>query len=199
MSKINLSIAPRGFELIRDRIFEILADEIPNQSTLQSDPNINAKVFLERFLPFDKTELPCININMASGAFNNKNSPDGIAIYNFNLDIYCGAKTDSVTFGDTKATVAMEKLGGICLYIFSDPQYRTLLFAAPFITRVTVLDFNIKDPNTNGADGLSVIMGRINLEVLAVEENELLASIQLASSGTKVTVNGTDKGLQYEI
>lgn len=198
MTKINLIIPSRGFELIRDRIFDILSDEIPNQATLQSNTDIDANVFVERFLPFNKTELPAININMATGNFGNKKAPDGIATYNFNIDIYCAAKTDSTNFGDKKAAFAMEKIAGIILYIFSDAQYRTLLFDAPFITRVTVQDFNIKDPSTNGQDGLSTIMGRVNLEILAVEENELLASIALKESFTKVKLDETNKGLNYQ-
>jgi hypothetical protein len=201
MSKINLPIPPRGFELIRDRIFSILVDEIPNQSTIQADPSINANVFLERYIPFNKTELPAINVNMASGNFNNKKASDGVGSYNYNIDIYCAAKTDVTDFGDTKASLVMEKLAGICQYIFSDAQYRTLGFSfnVPFIVRVTVLDFNIKDPNTNGADGLSTVMGRINLEVMAAECNTPLSSIQLQESTTSVKVNDTEKGYKYDV
>lgn len=199
MSKINFAIPPRGFEIVRDRIFDILVDEIANQATLQADTSIAANIFVERVLPIDKTELPLINVSLSTGNFSNKSAPAGTATYTYNIDIYCNAKTNDDNFGDKRATFAMSKLAGICHYIFTDPQYRTLLFAAPLITRVSVNDLNIKDPATNGQDGLSTIMGRITLEIILTEDNELLASIQLASAVTSVKINETEKGLKYEV
>ena len=56
MSLIDGIIQPRAYELIRDKIAEILLEEFANQFALTSDADLNLhKVYLERFVPLDFT------------------------------------------------------------------------------------------------------------------------------------------------
>ena len=73
---INTLIGQQKFELIRDRIAEILSTEIANQATIEGHDlwTENIFVWLERTAPFDKSELPCINVSMSSGEFDNYKS-----------------------------------------------------------------------------------------------------------------------------
>jgi len=199
VSKINSIISPQGFEVVRDRIGLIIADELANQATLAAMPAINATVYIERFIPFDKTELPALNVCLALGNYANKKAPDGVATYNYNIDIYTGSKTNDTDFGDKRAAFTMQKIAGIVRYILSDAQYRTLDFPAPFITRVTIADFNIKEPTTGGQDGLNVCMGRLNLEVLVAESQDLLDTIALLSATTSIKLSESDSGFFYEL
>lgn len=199
MSKINTIIPAQGFEVARNRIGEIIADELANQSTLSANPAINATVYLERFVPFDKTELPAVNVTLSQGSYANKKAPDGVATYNYFVDIYCASKSNDSNTGDKRASFNMQRIAGIVRYILNDPQYRTLLFAPPFITRVSVLDFNIKEPSTGGADGSNIIMGRLNIEVLVVESQDLLIALILDGQNTSIKLEESDSGFFYQI
>ena len=58
MASIIENIIPnQKFELIRDKIALILFDEIGNQKTLTNNSDLDVKVFLERFVNFDKTDF----------------------------------------------------------------------------------------------------------------------------------------------
>ena len=65
-SIISGIIPPQQFEIIRNKIGLILFEEIGNQFVLTADEKINAKIFVERFIPFDKTDFPCINVLLKS-------------------------------------------------------------------------------------------------------------------------------------
>jgi len=69
MVQIEETLTPRKFELIRDQIATILAAELPNQATLNTDPEINATVWLERLVPLSQQECPAVNVFAADGKF----------------------------------------------------------------------------------------------------------------------------------
>ena len=72
MPKITQAIPPQAFEIIRNRIGLILAEEIDNQSILTYDPDLDLTVWVERTVPFDKTELPSVNVSLARGSYDSK-------------------------------------------------------------------------------------------------------------------------------
>jgi hypothetical protein len=199
MSKINELITPRGFEIVRDRIGEIVADEMANQFTLHSDSSINPTVFVERFIPFGKEELPVVNITLGRGLFDNKKAPGADGTYNFNIDVYANAKSSDSADADKTASLKMQRMAGMIYYILSDPQYRTLGFAPPSILSVGFVDFNILDPlKLERQDGLSTIFGRLNFEVKIVETQQLLTAQNIAGYDTTVKMAESDKGFFFQ-
>ena len=74
MSKITEILLPEGFEYVRDRIAEILADEFDHQYYLTGDVlfDLKDKVYVERSVAFDREELSAINVSVGSGTYGSK-------------------------------------------------------------------------------------------------------------------------------
>lgn len=197
MSKITAKITRQGWEYIRDRIAEILADELNAQVTMDyPSVDIDAQVWVERTNSFDKTELPAINVSLATGSWENKNQGSQDGTYIFNIDCYALAKTKGADSGDTLSAIKVQRLLGICRYILEDPIYKTLGFEPPFIMRTGCKDVNIASPPNE--DEKNVAMGRITFSVTANEKNQLLVPKLIAGYKTQIKVNGTDEGYLYE-
>ena len=75
-SIIDGIIPAQQYETIRDKIGLILYEELVNQFTLTTDEDLNVKVFVERFVAFDKTDFPCLNVVFSGGNYDNKNKQD---------------------------------------------------------------------------------------------------------------------------
>jgi hypothetical protein len=192
MSKITIIIPPQSFEFIRDRIANILIDEIQNQYVLTSDPSINALVSLENRVPNDKTEMPEIVVSVAKGEYGNKFQGTTRVAYSFNIDVFTNAKTNATINGDLLAVKRCHRLTGICRYILEDPQYKTLGFTPPFIVRTSYQDMNIADPAKMDAD--NTVMARLVFVVEVMENTTLIVPDLIAGYQTKNKIEDTDQG-----
>lgn len=195
MSKVVGIIQPQAYELIRERIGAILADEILNQYTLTSNADINAEVWVERKTPFDKTDFPAVNVVFPNGTFDNKNARSVDGTYTFNIDVYTSSKNSSSKQGDKFASTTAQKILGICRAILENPVYRTLDFAAPFICNTHVSSITLPDMSGNDADNTA--MGRLVFSVRAAETTELIEAALLASNDTVMKLYLTDKGYKF--
>lgn len=197
MALLTLKIPEQQFELIRDRIGFILADEIAAQALIAPvTPELNAIVHLERFVPFDKTDMPCVNVVFASGSYGNQDVKNSTGSYKYNIDVYAKAKSTTTEGGDKLATIKLHRLLGIVRAILESPQYITLAFARPSLNRVTVVDIAVEQPQ-NTQDGSSVIMGRITFDVSVCESVQLLTGEDIGGYKTTVKMNETDTGYQF--
>jgi hypothetical protein len=194
MAKINIEIPIANFEIIRDRIALILAEEIDNQAVLTYDADLEAvEVFLERTKAFDKTEVPCINVSLATGNFSNKHQGYQDGVYTFNIDIYTNAQSTDAEDGDVLSTLSNHKLLRICRYILEDPQYKTLDFAPGFIGNTMCTEINIA--NAERMDEFNHIMSRISFSVKSFENNAL--KIANAIDGYKTTLKIIESNSGY--
>lgn len=197
MALLTQKIPAQNFELVRDRIALILADEIAAQALIApATPELDATVHLERFVPFSQTDMPCVNVVFASGVYENQNTLTADAIYKYNIDVYAKAKSTSTDGGDKLASIKLHSLLGICRAILENPQYRTLAFAAPSLQRVTVVDINIEQPQ-NTQDGSSVIMGRLTFDVSVCEGVQLQTANSISGWETSVQMDETPQGYQF--
>jgi len=197
MALLNLKIPEQQFEIVRDRIGFILADEIAAQALIApATPELDATVFLERFVPFDKTDIPCLNVTFASGSYGNEDAKNSTGTYKYNIDVYAKAKSTTTDGGDKLATIKLHRLLGIVRAILESPQYMTLAFPRPSLNRVTVVDIAIEQPQ-NTQDGSSVIMGRVTFDVSVCEGVQLLTGQDIGGYKTEVKMNETDKGYQF--
>jgi len=196
MAIITEQIAPRKFELIRDRIATILQSEITNQAAIQSDPKLNAVVFLERFVPFQEVEMPAINVGFANGDYQNLTQIKQEGTYNFNIDVYYSANTTVANRADQIASVDLQRLMGVCQNILSHQRYNTLGFAAPYIQHVEVSSIKIAQPENN-KDASSVMMGRLVFTVIAPESNVTTVPTLIAGYDTQVLIGNTLNGYVF--
>lgn len=196
MSKITLEIPPQGFELIRDKIGEILADEILAQFAIHSDSERNAKVFIERITPIDKTEMPLINVLYSRSGYDNNSAINSDGKNTYNIDVYTSAKTKVVKRGGAESMARVGRILGIVRAILESPFYLTLGFAPPFIIGTEVTGIEIQDPRDN-QDAANTVMGRLIFVVDAKEDVEQIQPVTAEGYDTQVKLDETEKGFVY--
>lgn len=200
MSKITQEITAQGFEVIRDRIGFILADEIAAQVALPATnpTEIDAKVFVERIHPVDKSETPLINVSYARSNYIKNTAIDSDGKNTYHIDVYSKAKAKEGEDPDKRAMLRMERLLGIVRAILESPFYLTLDFANPFIMNTEVTDIAIQDPRDN-QDSANVMMGRVVFTVTAAENTEQQLPRAAEGYDTVVKIAETEKGFVYVI
>ncbi len=187
------AIPTQNFELIRDRIGGILADELASQAILRSEPDIDATVFVERVVPFSKENAPAVNVMFDSGDFSNQDTVSSDGNYTFFIDVYTSAKTTATDRGYLRSVKNLHAILGVCRAILENPVYRTLAFASPSITHTNVAAMNIKDPS-NDQDAASIAIGRLTFRVRVPEGVQLINANNIAGYITSVKLLETNKG-----
>lgn len=195
MAKITTIIPPQNYELIRDRIAIVLADEIDNQVVLNYDPYIDVTVYCERTKTFDKTEMPCVNVSLANGSYSNKNQGSIDGTYIFNVDVYTNSKSTISQDGDVRSAFNLQRILGICRYVLEDPLYKTLGFSPGFIMTTKVNDFNFAVPEN--MDTLNHTMARLTFSVTANEKNTLKTPNIIDGYKTTLKIIESEKGYLY--
>lgn len=196
MSQITIPIPTQAFELVRNRIADILIDELANQATITYKPELDATVFTERFVPFDKVEMPAVNVMLTRGDYDNQTTIDSDGTYRYNIDCYHKAPTTSIKDGDSEAMRKLQTLIGTCRAILESSKYITLGFVAPFVMNKHVENIQIAAP-PDAKDSSSVVMGRITFVVRVPEEVDKLTPELIAGFDTQVKLGDTDKGYIY--
>lgn len=197
MPNITNVIPSQGFEVVRDRIAEILIDEIDRQAVLSYEAYLElVEVTTERSNQVDKVEVPTINVSFANDSFSNKSqgSEDGLCTYH--IDVYTSAKSTVSGDGDRIATLRCQKLLGLCRYILADPIYKTLGLIAPSISRVYTGEINIRPIGPDDAQNQA--MGRLTLYVVCNESNKFIIPNLIAGYQTSITLDNTTLGYFYE-
>lgn len=198
MSVINTQIPTQSFELVRNRIAEILLDELSNQYDLSYDDGIDVtEVSVERFVPFDITELPAVNVMLSRGMLTSHSAIHSDGTYTFYIDIHHSGKTTDENRGDTLAMVKVQRLAGMCRAILEDTRYKTLGFTPPFIMNRHVEDINFDVGNDQ--DMHNAVMARITFMVRVNENVPVITPTLLAGYETSVKLSTTDKGYIFSI
>lgn len=195
MALINTIIPVQAYERIRDRIAEILLEEITNQFQLTGDPDIQAKVFLERNVPLDKTNIPGVVVTFIGGQYSGQTVRDSEGNYTYAVDVCHGAKSTQDNPGDTISMYRLHKLLGKCRTILEDPKYKTLGFTPPFIMRSKIERIDLVNPIPG--DAVSISMGRLTLAVRAPENADLIVPKLIDGYDTVVKLGNTEQGYVY--
>lgn len=196
-SIITEAISTGSFELVRDRIAAILADELTSQATLQLDPNLNVKgVYIERFVPFSHTDCPSVNVSLDSGEYSSFTRLRQDGTYQFFIDVYEKSATIDNDRGDYLANVKLQKLANVCRAILSHHKYNTLAFAPPFIEHTEVKNIRIGTPQ-NKSESENMVMARMTFEVRVPETVQPITPTDIDGYTTKAILGLTDKGYLY--
>lgn len=193
---ITSAIPSANFELVRDKIAEILTLELANQYALTGDPDINAAIYKERSIDVDLSEAPAINVCFSTGNYDNKDSRQVDGTYFYNIDFYANAATEDSDRGDELAMAKTQRLMAIVRYILEHPSYRTLGFARPSLSHTSVQSLGIVEPQDNN-DATHPAFGRIVYKVRVPETVSLSAATNIGTSLTEATLYETDKGYRY--
>jgi PKD repeat protein len=196
MPKITQAIPSQAFEIIRNRIGLILAEEIDNQSILTYDPDLDLTVWVERTVPFDKTELPCVNVSLARGSYDSKTYRETDSTYTYNIDVFANSESSNGVDGDIDSKFILHKLLGVCRAILENQAYKTLGFLPAFVMRSAVVDLNIAETNPN--DGNYSTMGRLTLSVRVPEVSQIPDAETIAGISTSIKLAQTNQGYYYQ-
>jgi len=195
MAIIDNLIPQQNFELIRDRIGLILADELSNQLAKHGDASLNPTVGIERYKSFNITELNFLSVNLARGPFDNKNAIQVDGSYLYNIDGYVSAKSTDSDDGDNLSSIKLQRILGMVRAILENPGYDTLAFVRGNIGHTEVQELTIAEPDRTEKE--HVMMGRLNFLVRASEDVELTTPPNIALSTTTIKLELTEKGYVY--
>ena len=211
---ITSLIPQQNFESVRNAIGAILALELANQYALYNAadpqpafpyPNIN-KVWVERIIAFDgPTELPAINVNIDFAEWMNQSiaKRDGCVTFNIDIETYSGASISGLP-GNQFAGYMMQKIAGLVTAILSNPVYigPPLGFAPGFIGYVQVKKLMVPERGvTYQEDNLSIVRGRVQVEVKIMEQNfgNSANPVPLSSVMSKILMEDTAYGFLIKL
>ncbi len=193
---INTVIPPQAFQIVRDRIGRILADEIDNQFQISYNPDLQVTNWIERYLRFDKTECPAVNVMLADGSYDGQDALQHNGTYKFFVDCYVNAKSHEEDPGDQRAMIKLQTLLGVCRAIIMNPRYVTLGFAVRpgFVMNRHIESLQIQIPNQKEHDTSSCVMGRLTVSVKVPEYSEPITPVNIVDMYTSVKLAETDLG-----
>ena len=196
MALITTAIPKQNFELVRDKIGVILADELPNQATLNANTDLNVQVYSERLTPINASELSFVNISYNNSSFDENTTVQSVGDNTYFIDVYCRAKSDVVINGDTKSVLKRDRIVGVIRAILENPVYRTLGFVAPSLNRTTVTQIQTPD-SFNSKDSSFVAIARITFVVNVPEKVSLINANIIQGMSTSIKLSETEKGFVY--
>ncbi|OJV51665.1 MAG: hypothetical protein BGO31_00225 [Bacteroidetes bacterium 43-16] len=191
MPKIQNAIGKRNFEYARDAIGAILFVELDNQATIQDDETIRVNVWVNRISVFDQSEMPAINVRIATLNFSDKYQGCSTGEDRFIIDLSVRDKDES------KSLMICQKIAGIIHAILEDSQYKTLGFSPPFNNNSIVSSMQFSDIFP-GQDAANISSAVITYDVTLIEETEALNAPQIQQHLTGVLLAETDQGYQYQ-
>jgi hypothetical protein len=196
---INTIIPPQSFEIVRDRIGRILADELLNQLVITGDTDLNVGNYIERTLQFDKVKLPAVNVMLAEGTYGGQTVIQSDGTYRYYIDVYVKSKSSDTDPGDQHAMRKLHRLLGVCRAILEDARYKTLAFTTPpgFIMNRHIESLQIQNPNQKEHDATNSVMGRLIMSVKVPEVTSYIIPKTILEYVTNVRLDSTDEGYTW--
>lgn len=198
MALINYEISPRSYELIRDRVGLILADELQVQAAITYEDIFLAKVYVQRSKAVDVSECPMINVSIDSNKYDNYTIIDSDVEVQIFIDVFSTgsyAGPDENERGDTLASFESQRLAGVIEAILLNPLYDTLGFTPPFIMSSKIQG---SEPGTiERGDATNLAVTRITLIVKAGQTEPASDPISNYTLQTQVLISNTSNGYLY--
>jgi hypothetical protein len=195
---ITQAIPAQAFEVIRNRIGEIIANEFTAQKVI-TPSWIKPTVWVERYYTFDsEIELPAVNITFSGGSYLNENIVRSQAEYIYNINVSTASPSTSTANGDKLALLQMQKIVGMIRAILMNPIYVKLGYAnnAGIVISRRIESIRIGDKK-DIQDALSDVVGQIVLVVNAIETTELGTGVEVQMVNSHVTLDESEQGLFF--
>lgn len=202
MSVIANIIPPQSFEIVRDRIGRILADELTNQFQMSGNKVVKVKNFIERVVAFDNTELPAVNVSFAEDSFVWNTAIQSTGTARYYIDVYGNAPSSANGVrGDALAMTNLQRLMGVIRSILMDARYKTLGFDVRpgFIAHRHIESIQVQNPNQKRDDSESTVMGRLIMQVVMPETTEYTVPRNASGFLTQVKLADTGKGYEWVV
>ena len=195
MAQINYELQPRSYELIRDRLGLIIADELQLQASVSYEDLFLAPVYVQRSKPVQTEETPVVCVSVDKGAYDNHTVLDSDGEFTFFVDCYATGSYSSLNRGDVLASKDAQKLAGVVEAIIANPIYKTLGFTPPFIMRSKVTGFEPAIIERGEESNMSVV--RVTVVVKAGQSEIASDPIDSFTTQTQVLIYNTDEGYLY--
>lgn len=200
MASIITELIPdQPFEIIQNRIAEILLEEITAQHTLQ-DLDSNFNVFVERIHPYDTSEDVVISIACREQDNQEYTQRSSQAENLYFIDIFTGGIEEGAETLSENVRRKLFKYVGIVKYILNSAKYPTLGFSPGLIgnkhVKKVTFDTDYSNwGNHSNYDSSGIRFCRILFLVKALENTEAWSGIPLQGNDT-IVYTGTNKGTQ---
>jgi len=195
MAQINYELQPRSYEIIRDRLGLIIADELLMQAAVSYEDLFLAPVYVQRSKPVQIEETPVVCVSVDKGAYDNHTVIDSDGEFTFFIDCYTTGSYSGLERGDISASKDAQRLAGVVEAIVANPIYKTLGFAPPFIMRSKVMGFEPAIIQRGEEANLSVV--RLTVVVKAGQAELGSEPISTFTTQTQVLIYNTAEGYLY--
>lgn len=196
MSLINAVLGTASFELIRERIAEILYTELLSQYDYTGDEELSIpRIYIERYVDFNASELPVINVQVAKVDLDNHSQMGADGNGQYWIDIHTKKETRGIEDGVYLANKWLQKLLGVCRQIIEHSNYKTLAFAPPFIMNKRIVSIQFLTHKTE--DTKSIATGRLVMTVRAPESNGVFVPQNIAEWETVIKLHESEQGYKW--
>lgn len=192
--KITYQIDQQNFEKIRDNIGQIIADELAGQTYATE---LGVTVWNERFIQFDQSELPAVNVSYNQTSFEDYEPTAQQGVNTYHIDVHASAPHTDSEKGDEVANSRVKRLAGIIRYILMSQENRFLGFD-PGTIQTKVIE-TIETGKISDQDTVHTIVARIVFRVKANESVQKVPPTTQEKTVTQVKLNETEKGYLYEV
>lgn len=198
MASIITELIPdQPFQIIQNRLGEILLEEITAQHELQNLDS-SFEFFVERISPYDKSEDVVVTLacrEQDNQEYTQRNS-QGQNVYF--IDVFCGGiETEDQSMSEN-VRLKLFKYVGIIKYILNSGKYPTLGFRKGLIgnkhVKKVTFDTDYSNwGNHSNYDASGIRFCRIIFLVMALEETQAWEGIPLQGNDS-IIYTGTNKG-----
>jgi len=198
-SIITEQIPDQPFQIIQNRIGEILLEEITAQHALQNLDS-SFEFFVERINPYDKAEDVVITLAYREAENQEYTQHNSQGHHVYFIDIFTGGIENGALSQSEDVRLKLFKYVGIVKYILNSGKYPTLgfprgLIANKHVKKVTFDTDYSNWGNHSNYDASGIRFCRIIFMVMANESTELWTGIPLQGNDS-IVYTGTDKGTQ---
>lgn len=188
---ITEKIQTQVFEAVLYKIAEILHLELGYQQS--NHKNIDEfEVFIERMIPYDKSENIMINVTSANINYDSYTQSSAQGVSAFNIEVY--APLSEIHIGPQEATkFKLHSAVGLIRYILQSHKYARLNMPMGCIGNTSIRSISFFD-DFNNQDGANIRIATIGFDVKIIETQELWEGIELFSNSTEIKLCNTEKG-----
>lgn len=199
-SILTETIGAQGFELVGNRIAEILVEEIANQIAVQGFEE-TVEGFLERIEPMDKSEDVMFSVAFREGDYEGQTQRDVQGNCMYFIDLFVSGYGQGETAPSIVSKNKLFRYLGLIRYILSSGKMPTLKFPPGLIggkyIKKIILDTDYSNfGNHSNYDGAYIRFARIIYIVRVLENQSLWDGIPLEGNNTQITYENTTKGTQ---
>lgn len=195
-SKLNKPIPVSAFIALRDKISEIITNELAYQLTTTSDNDYKVKVMIERNTPIDMTDFSTVVIGCDKVSYDSKHQGSKRGDATFNIDVYTNAASNASNPGDLRAAMKLHKLTNSINFILEDPVYKFLDLPVGIVLSSLISDVTFSGYDKQ--DNINSCYARMTFDIKFNENPTLLAGIHLTTTTTQVTFDTGTSGLKYQ-